>query len=157
MVADSLRPAESTPAQVRACRCALLGTPHQRLAEGVRGLLESEFDGVFMVSDRASLMTGAQRLEPALVVVDVSLAHGDVAELLRGIRDRAPSSRLLLLSAHDEPTVAVAALCAGADGLVLKRAIATDLLRAVDELLAGRRYVSPVAAFGPAADTPPPT
>lgn len=126
-------------------RCVLLAERHHRLSEGVRGLLETAFGGVFMVVDQASLMEGAQRLSPALVVVDVSLAEGDVADLLHSIRDRAPTAKVLLLSVHDEPTVVEAALAAGADGLVLKRAIATDLLPAVDALLAGRRYISPAA------------
>jgi len=98
-----------------------------------------------MVADQTSLMEGAQRLCPALVVVDVSIARGDIEAMLHSIRDRAPATKVLLLSVHDEPAVATAAFAAGADGLVLKRAIATDLLPAVDALLAGRRYISPVA------------
>ncbi len=126
-------------------RCVLLADRHHRLSEGIRGLLDTAFAGVFMVADQASLMEGAERLSPALVVVDVSLAQGDMSDLLHSIRDRAPSAKVLLLSVHDEPTVVDAALAAGADGLVFKRAIATDLLPAVDALLAGHRYVSPVA------------
>jgi two-component system secretion response regulator SsrB len=129
--------------QAGTARCVLLADRHHRLSEGVRGLLETAFSGVFMVADQASLMEGAQRLSPALVVVDVSLARGDITDLLHSIRNRAPAAKVLLLSVHDEPTVATAALAAGADGLVFKRAIATDLLPAVDALLAGRRYVSP--------------
>lgn len=131
----------STPA----FECVLLADRHHRLSEGVRGLLETEFGGVFMVADQASLIAGAQRLSPVLVVVDVALAEGDVAELLRSIHDRAPAAKVLLLSVHDEPSVASAAIAAGADGLVLKRSIATDLMPAVDALLAGRRYVSTAA------------
>jgi two-component system secretion response regulator SsrB len=110
-------------------------------------VLETTFSGVFMVADQTSLLAGAQRLSPALVVVDVCLAQGDVADLLHSIRDRAPLAKVLLLSVHDEATVADAAFAAGADGLVLKRAIATDLLPAIDALLAGRRYVSPAAGI----------
>jgi DNA-binding NarL/FixJ family response regulator len=124
--------------------CVLLADRHHRLSEGVRGLLETTFDGVFMVADQSSLMEGAQRLLPAFVVVDVSLAQGDIADLVHSIRERAPAAKLLLLSVHDEPAVAAAAFAAGADGLVLKRAIATDLLPAVDALRAGRRYISPL-------------
>ena len=124
--------------------CVLLADRHHRLSEGVRGLLDTVFGGVFMVADHASLMEGAQRLSPALVVVDVSLAGGDVADLLQSIRDRAPRAKVLLLSVHDEPAVALAALSAGADGLVFKRSIATDLLPAIDALLAGRHYFSAV-------------
>jgi len=123
----------------------LLADRHHRLSEGIRGLLDTAFGGVFMVADQASLMEGAERLSPALVVVDASLAQGDMTDLLHSIRDRAPAAKVLLLSVHDEPTVAAAALAAGADGLVFKRAIATDLLPAVDALLAGERYVSPAA------------
>ncbi len=125
--------------------CVLLAERHHRLSEGLRGLLETAFKGVFVVADQTSLMEGAQRLAPALVVVDVSLAEGDIADLLHSIRDRAPAAKVLLLSVHDEPTVVAAALAAGADGLVLKRAIATELLPAVDALLAGGRYVPSVA------------
>ncbi len=126
-------------------RCVLLADRNHRLSEGVRGLLETTFSKVFMVADTASLMEGAQRLSPALVVVDISLARGDIRELLGSIRHHAPTAKVLVLSVHDEPAVASAALAAGADGLVLKRAIARDLLPAVDALLAGERYVSPGA------------
>jgi DNA-binding NarL/FixJ family response regulator len=131
--------------------CVLLADRHHRLSEGIRGLLDTAFTKVFMVADQSSLMEGAQRLSPALVVVDVSFARGDVADLLRSIRENAPAAKVLLLSVHDEPAVAAAALAAGADGLVLTRAIANDLLPAVDALLAGRRYFTPVAGDGPAA------
>jgi len=48
-----------------------------------------------------------------------------------------------VISVHDEPTVARSVLAAGASGFVLKRAIASDLLAALDAALAGERYVSP--------------
>lgn len=122
----------------------LLADRHHRLNEGVRGLLETVFARVFVVADRASLLDGAGRLSPELVVVDVAMAQGDIRHLVHSIRERAPAAKVLLLSVHDEPAVATAAFDAGADGFVLKRAIATDLLPAVDALLAGGRYGSPV-------------
>jgi DNA-binding NarL/FixJ family response regulator len=131
--------------------CVLLADRHHRLSEGIRGLLDTAFGKVFMVADQTSLMEGARRLSPALVVVDVSFARGDVADLLRSIREKAPAAKVLLLSVHDEPAVAAAALAAGADGLVLTRAIANDLLPAVDAILAGRRYFTSVASAEPAA------
>lgn len=135
----------------RTPNCVLLADRHHRLSEGVRGLLETAFSKVFMVADQASLMEGAERLAPALVVVDVSLAQGNVSSLLHSIHDRAPAAKLLLLSVHDEPAVIDAAFAAGADGLVLKREIATDLMPAVDAVLAGGRYLSPHAGTGPGA------
>ena len=67
---------------------------------------------------------------------------------MRGLLDRVGkrarrARRFCCSSVHDEPTVADAALAAGADGVVLKRSLATDLMAAVDALLAGKRYLSP--------------
>ena len=123
--------------------CVLLADRHHGLSEGIRSLLETTFSSVFMVADEVSLIEGAGRLQPAVVVVDLSLAAGDLFGLVRKLRERAPGAKVLLLSVHDEPTVARSAAAAGADGVVLKRTIATELLAAVDTVLAGQRYISP--------------
>ena len=119
----------------------MLADRHHGLSESVRGLLETTFSSVFLVADENSLIEGAGLLRPAVVVVDLSLGAGDVVGLMRELRARAPGAKVLLLSVHDEPSVLRAAAAAGADGIVLKRAIATDLLLAVDEVLAGRRFI----------------
>ncbi len=119
--------------------CVLLADRHHDLSEGVRGLLGTMFAGVFAVADEASLLEGAARIQPTVVVVDLSLAGGDIVEMMHAIRARAPAAKVLLLSVHDEPTVASAALAAGADGVVLKRMIATDLLPGIEAAIAGKR------------------
>lgn len=126
--------------------CVLLADRHHELSEGVRELLGTMFAGVFTVTDEASLMEGAARIRPTVVVVDLSLAGGDIVGFLGMLRRKSPAAKVLLLCVHDEPTVASAALAAGADGVVLTRQIATDLLEAVDTVLAGRRYTSSVVA-----------
>lgn len=112
----------------------LLADRHHGLRDSVRGLLETTFETVFMVANEASLLEGAGRLQPAVIVVDLSLSEGDVIGLLGRIAERSPDSKILVLSVHDEPTVAQAAFAAGAHAVVLKRALATDLLPAVDAL-----------------------
>lgn len=124
-------------------QCVLLADRHHSLSEGVRGLLESTFDTVFIVADEASLINGAMRLQPQLVVADLALTPGDALGFVRRMRTQSPQVKLLLLTVHDEASVAKAALAAGADGVVLKRAIVTDLLAGVDRLLAGESYLSP--------------
>ena len=128
--------------------CVLLADRHHGLSEGVRGLLETAFDSVFMVGDEPSLLEGSQRLRPPVVIIDLALAAGDVNGLLGRVAERSPQSKVVALTVHDEPSVADAALRAGAHGVVLKRAIATDLLEAIGEVLAGRQYVSPGLAGG---------
>ncbi len=78
--------------------------------------------------------------------MDLSYAAGDLSGLMRELRDHAPAAKLLLLSAHDEPTVVAAAVAAGADGFVVKHAIGRDLMPAIDALLAGQYYFESSAA-----------
>jgi len=125
-----------------AASCVLLADPHHALIEGVRGLLESAFDCVIMVGDEASLLEAAARLTPLVVVADIGMAEGDLKSFVARILARSSQSRMVLLSVHDEPSVALAAFRAGAHAVVLKRSIATDLLAAVDDVLDGRSYVS---------------
>ena len=114
--------------------CVLLADSHHRLTEGVRGLLETAFGTVIMVADETSLLEGARRVQPDMVVVDLSLGqHGDL-DWLRAVHERCPGAKVVVLSVHDEENVRQAAIEAGADAFVLKRAIATDLLPAITRL-----------------------
>jgi two-component system secretion response regulator SsrB len=117
--------------------CVLLADRHHGLTEGVRGLLETAFATVVMVADEASLIDAAGRLTPEIAVVDLSLARDNGLGWLSILRQRCPDLGLIVLSVHDESCIRQAAMEAGADAFVLKRAIATDLLAAV-EIVRGR-------------------
>ena len=134
-------------------KCVLLADRHHGLTEGVRGLLETVFEAVVMVADENSLFESAGRLRPTLAVVDLSLAHGDSLRWLQRLRARCPGLKILVLSVHDEPSVRRAVLEAGAEGFVLKRAIATELLPAVDAALAGEHNVQPDMTDHPEPDS----
>ena len=125
--------------------CVLLADQHHGLIEGVRGLLAAMFEAVVMVADESSLMESTERLAPALAVVGLGLAggsdRGNGLGLMRRLRQRFPKLKVILLSVHDEPTVIRAAIEAGANGFVVKRAIASELLPAIEAVLAGRSYV----------------
>jgi DNA-binding NarL/FixJ family response regulator len=125
------------------CSVVLLADRHHGLRDSVRGLLETEFDTVFMVADEASLLEGLGRLTPAIVIVDLSLSGGDMGGLLERVRMRSSASKIVMLTVHDEPTVAQAALGAGADAVVMKRSLSTDLHPALDALREGKQYLSP--------------
>lgn len=110
--------------------CVLLADRHHELTEGVRGLLETAFATVVMVADETSLLEGTSRLQPDVVVVDLSLAQHAGLNWLRAVRESF-SGKLVVISVHDEETARQAAMAAGGDAFVLKRAIATDLLPAI--------------------------
>jgi DNA-binding NarL/FixJ family response regulator len=127
--------------------CVLIADRHHVLFAGIRGLLETTFDKVFLVTDKPSLIEGAMRLQPTIIVMDLSYAAGNLPDLVRELRHQAPMAKLLLLSVHDEPAVITSAMTAGADGLVVKRALASDLIPAIDAVLAGQRYFFSSVAF----------
>jgi DNA-binding NarL/FixJ family response regulator len=126
-------------------QCVLLAGPHHGMSEGVRGLLATTFETVVMVADEVSLLESAGRLQSDLAVVDLALARGNALEFVRRLRGRFPEMRLIIVSVDDQSSVSRSILEAGANGFVVKRAIATDLLPAADAVLAGERYVSPKA------------
>jgi DNA-binding NarL/FixJ family response regulator len=129
----------------------LVGHPHQRLSEGLRDWLQASFAGVFIVADRSSLLDGALKLQPALVIVDRTLAAGDVGGMLDELHRGAPASRILLISGSQVSDADLAALSPGRDGIAHTDALVRDLSAAVDAVLAGRDFVAPPAT-DPAAN-----
>jgi DNA-binding NarL/FixJ family response regulator len=122
---------------------ALLADSHLGVLGGVHGLLDALFDSVLMVADEQSLQDALASFKPDLVVVDLSLPGQGEANIARRLIGRYPDLRLIVLSVHDEPTVAGQMLSAGVAGFVLKRSAATDLVPAVKEVLGGGTYVCP--------------
>jgi DNA-binding NarL/FixJ family response regulator len=117
--------------------CVLLADSHLGLTEGVRGLLKTLFGTVVMVADARSLQESARRLQPDVAVVDLSLARRSNLDWLRDLNRSCPKLKVVVISVYDEPSVRSAAAAAGAEGYVLKRDIATNLLPTIDALLAG--------------------
>lgn len=133
-------------------KCVLLADRHHGLTEGIRSLLETAFDAVLMVADVNSLYEGAERLKPMLIVVDLSLSVNDGFKLLSTLQSRCPGVKVVVLGPHDEPDVVRSILAAGAHGYVLTHAIGTDLLTAVEAVLAGNTYVSPAVPLNQAPE-----
>ena len=117
--------------------CVLLADRHHGLAERMRGLLETAFETVVMVADETSLLEGADRLHPEMTVVDLSLAQDAGLNWLRELRVRSPELKIIVISIHDGQSVRRAAMEAGADAFVVKSAIATDLIAAVELVRTG--------------------
>jgi DNA-binding NarL/FixJ family response regulator len=81
-------------------------------------------------------------LKPDLALVDLSLEDGSGLELVRACREIAPDTRVLVLSMHDEALFAERALRAGARGYLMKHEAIDGLGHAIQEILAGRLFVS---------------
>jgi DNA-binding NarL/FixJ family response regulator len=121
----------------------LLADRHLGVLGGVHSLLGALFETVLMVADERSLEDAITKCMPDLVVVDLSLPGEGEANIARRLMRCHPELHLIVLSVHDEPTVVDQMLDAGVAGFVLKRAAATDLVPAVEEVLQGGTYVCP--------------
>ena len=121
----------------------LLADAHPNMLEAVRGLLKGKFTATVMVADEASLLEAVPRIEPDLVVVDLSLPTSGGVNVVPSLLRRYPGLRVVVLSVHDEQIALSQALGAGAAGFVLKRTASLDLTAAVDAVLRGETYVSP--------------
>ncbi len=125
-------------------RCVLLADSHHNMLEALCGLLRGRFATTVMVADETSLLEAIPRMEPDLVVVDLSLPVTGNINIVPTLFSRYPGLRVIVLSVHDEEMVSSHALSAGAAGFVLKRTAGVDLTAAVDAISRGETYVSPV-------------
>jgi DNA-binding NarL/FixJ family response regulator len=95
-----------------------------------------------------------------LAIVDLSLGEGSGLELIRALRQAAPSLPILVLSMHDETLFAERTLRAGARGYIMKQEAIDGLAKAIRQVLAGKTYVSEriaeslFARFGPGTSPP---
>ncbi len=120
----------------------ILADRHQDLLEGIRGLLETMFETVVMVADKRSLFEAVGKVKPDLAVVDLSLSASGQLNIAREIKDSYPELKLIILSVHDEPAAIDEVMSAGASGFVLKRSVAVDLFKAVEEVERGWTFIS---------------
>jgi DNA-binding NarL/FixJ family response regulator len=127
----------------------LLADGHPNMLEAVRSLLKGVFATTVMVADEMSLFETAVRLEPDLVVVDLSLPVSGGVNVVHTLLSRFPGLKVIVLSVHDEQAVLSQALDAGAAGFVLKRTVGVDLTPAVAAVLRGETYVSAALGWRP--------
>ncbi len=123
----------------------LLADDHPVVRQGLRALLEGEPD--FRIVDEAGdgleASQLAERLQPDMLVLDLMMPGLNGLEVTRQVSQRSPRTRVVILSMHANEAYVLEALRNGATGYVLKDSSAADLVQAVREVTAGRRYLSP--------------
>ena len=124
----------------------LIADDHRILAEGVRGLLEPEFEVVGIVDDGRELVEAAKQLQPDVIVADISMPSLNGIEAAVQLRDSGVTSKVVFLTQHREVAYARRAIEAGAAGFVLKHSVATELVTAIHEALRGQTYITPMIA-----------
>ena len=123
----------------------LLADDHRMVAEGLRGLLELDYDLVGIVEDGRALLEAADRLMPE-VVADVSMPLLNGIEAVRQLKKKNPDVAVVFLTMHMDVAYAASAFEAGAAGYVLKHSAPSELLTAIGCALKGRTYITPLLA-----------
>lgn len=123
-------------------KIVLLADSHPALLEGMRGLLATVFNTVVMVSDEDSLMEALPKLEPDLVVVDMSLPVAQQPNVVMLLNKYDFELKIIALSTNEEPELMKHAMSSGASGYLLKRSAARDLFKAVEKVLRGGTFVT---------------
>jgi two-component system, NarL family, response regulator DegU len=122
----------------------LLADDHRLVREGLRRTLaDAGLEVVGEAEDGEQAQQLAIRLRPDVVLMDVSMPGSDGIAVTRRLRSRAPETRVVILTMHDDPELLERAWAAGAVGYLVKDASGADVVEGVRRAHAGARAISP--------------
>jgi DNA-binding NarL/FixJ family response regulator len=122
----------------------LLADDHTLVLDGFRKLLEEHCEIVGGVEDGRALIDAAERLEPDLMIADISMPHLNGIDAARQLRKRAPKAKLIFVTMHADPAYVSEAFKAGASGYLLKRSAGSELIQAIHAVMQGHFYLTPL-------------
>jgi DNA-binding NarL/FixJ family response regulator len=123
----------------------LLADDHHLVRQGLRTLLEAEpdFHIVGEAGDGLEAIRLVEQHRPEVLVLDLIMPGLNGLEVARRVRRRSPQTRIVVLSMYYNEAYVLEALEAGATAYVLKQLPVDELVHAIGEATAGRRYLSP--------------
>jgi DNA-binding NarL/FixJ family response regulator len=121
----------------------ILADDNQKIIEAAKRLLEPEFQVVGSVQCGRSLVECVERLHPDVVVTDISMPDSSGFAAANQLTQHGNAAKIVFLTIHADADFVDAALATGASAYVVKARMATELIHAIREALAGRIFVSP--------------
>ena len=123
----------------------LLADDHPIVRQGMRNLLDAEagLSVVGEAEDGLQTVQLAEQLKPDIVIVDMMMPRLNGLEAIRQIRSRLTNTRCIVLSMQSADPYIVQALKAGASGYILKDSGPNEVINAIQQVLSGKRYLSP--------------
>ncbi len=126
----------------------LVADDHARILKAVSALLGKSFDVVGLVSDGQAAVQAALKLDPDLIVLDVSMPGMSGIEVARELNRRRNRAKIVFLTVHEDAEILASCLAAGGLGYVVKELMDSDLIPAINEAVAGREFVSQFSSKG---------
>lgn len=133
----------------------LLADDHPAMLALTADALAGECLVVGRVEDGNQLLVEAERLDPDVIVLDITMPRLNGIEAARQLRSSHRPARLVFLTVHEDADYARAALDAGGLGYVVKARLASDLLPAIRAALVDRSFISPIVHLDEAKPTSP--
>lgn len=118
----------------------LVADDHEEVRNKIVQLLKRQFDVLGAVCDGPEFLEAVDELKPDLCVLDISMPKMSGIEVANRIKKSHADAKIVFLTLHDDFDFRAAALDTGAEGYVTKARMGGDLLLAVREVLAGRRF-----------------
>ncbi len=128
----------------------LIADDHKLMRDGLRALIEREADmQIVGESDNGTaIIAHAKKLNPHVVVMDVSMPDLNGIEATRKIIAANSGIKVVALSGHADERFVREMLTAGASAYVLKHTAGEELMRAIRIIMKGQKYLSPEVAHG---------
>jgi DNA-binding NarL/FixJ family response regulator len=120
----------------------VIAEDHLGCLEDLTKLIANEYEVVAVATDGKRGLAAALRSHPDIVILDINLPQLDGISAAREMRRNGLSSKIVFLTVHEELEFREGAFRAGANGYVFKSRMATDVLLALREVLAGRMFLS---------------
>jgi DNA-binding NarL/FixJ family response regulator len=120
----------------------LLADDHQTVLERVCEILGEDFEVVGKVNNGRDAVAQAERLDPDVLVIDISMPILNGLEAAQRLKAAKLRGKVVFLTVHEDKDFVAAAFSAGASGYVTKENVDTDLVPAIRDALEGRVYVS---------------
>lgn len=124
----------------------LLADDHRIVLEGLKGILEDQFDIVGVAENGRELLEQTQKLRPDVIVVDIGMPLLNGIDAVTQIKKAGLGTKVVFLTMHQDAMYAKEAFEAGALGFVLKHSAPSELKTAIEEALKGNTYISPAIA-----------
>jgi DNA-binding NarL/FixJ family response regulator len=122
----------------------LVADDHTLVLEGLKRILEEDFELVGVAENGRDLLEMAARLKPDVALVDISMPLLNGIDAARQLLKASPQVKVIFVTMHQDSDYVVEAFRAGASGYILKRSAASELAVAIREVMKGRYYVTPL-------------
>ena len=124
----------------------LLADDHMMFLEGLKNILEPEFELVGFVENGRALVKEAERLRPDVIIADISMPLLNGIEAIRQIKKSDHGAKVIFLTMHPDVDFAALAFEVGASGYLIKNSASRELITAIHAVMSGKTYVTPEIA-----------